>query len=275
MTRSPFALRTALRLLRALSILATTAWFAICEAAAGSIQFDPDKCSTNANGNIMVRLESGLAFSLPPSEYVGSADWPVKNPGPIANPSDPKGCPLNPIVANAFGVQYQSVTPRSPFEPPDHRWRPTQLQIFSFYGPINRQDITLKIFTESCIENPQNFQYGRILEDVSPGLQECRGQSPNKPDGDGPSLLVAKPKAHPESGGRRFGVDCGVAFSSGGSRLCQAAYVIKAGPTISYDFEDAIVPPARMLEFDLQIRAYIAARRAMSYDLEGKGSKNQ
>ena len=213
-----------------------------------------------------MRLESGLAFSFPPSEYLGSLEWPVENPGPIADPSEPKGCPLNPIIANAFVAGYQPVTPRSPFEPPDRRWRPTRLHIISFRGPVSVQDIVLKGFTEGCIENPQGFQYGRVLEDVSSGLQECRGQSPDTPDGDGPSRLVAKPQAHPELDGRRFAVQCGVAFSPGGSRDCHAGYAIENGPAISYNFEDELVPPAHMLDFDLQVRAYIAARRAPRYD---------
>ncbi|HMR36559.1 MAG TPA: hypothetical protein PJ999_09815 [Paracoccus sp. (in: a-proteobacteria)] len=236
------------------------------EVSAETISYDPESCTTETDGRVFVRLASGLAFAFPAFDLLRLRDGPVDDPGPVADPDEPEGCPLNPIVAHAMVVRYQPVAPRSPGEPADGRWRPELLQIFSWGGPVALQDIALDRFSEFCIKRPEVFQHGRALENVSPVLQECRGLTPGTPDILGPSTMVARPGTHIEHEGRRFAVRCDGAFSPGGSRSCDAHYRMRDGLSLMYRFEDGRIPLAHVAEFDLQVRAFIEARRVPEYD---------
>ena len=129
------------------------------------------------------------------------------------------------------------------------------------------QEIYLRLLEKNCLDRPTERTRKNRLVEVSSVLQDCRiGQRDKPDDGDWPSYLVARPGTHPEFAGRRFAVHCTHPYSPGGFRSCEAYYRMEGDLGVMYRFDDTRVPPEHMAEFDLQIRAFIAASRAPEYD---------
>jgi hypothetical protein len=232
------------------------------------VRYDPERCATDVRDQVFVRLQSGLAFAFPADDLL-MLRGPVNDPRLITDPSEPEGCPLNPIVTSGFAVAYRPARPPYPGEPEDARWQPQLLQIFGHAGPTRLQESNLKFFHRYCIKKPDTDPRAHRLVEVSPILRECRVEQVDRSDDrDWPSYIVARPGAHLEFGGRPFAVHCYGSFLPGGSRECTADYQIESGLSVMYRFQDAIIPREHIAEFDLQIRAFVAARRTPEYDVD-------
>jgi hypothetical protein len=227
---------------------------------AETISYDPDRCATDANDQVFVRLQSGLAFAFPADDLWLLEGAPVEDPGPIADPTEPEGCPLNPFVTASAAVVYRPVGPPAPEEQDGARWRPELLRIHGHGGATRVQDVFLRLF-DRCAEDP-----GNPIANVSPSLEECRMRRPNWAEEDWKSFVRAVPGAHPEFGGTRFVVYCDSPYHAGGGRRCQASYQLEDGLSLTYRFYDDVVPRENATVFDLQIRAFIAASRTPEYD---------
>ena len=209
-----------------------------------------------------------VAFPAEPHLFLrGQPGWPDET---FADPEEPVGRPLHPITSRSMAVGYRTVAPRNLAEPEDRRWRPEVLQLITnpnAGGAHVMQEIYLRLFEKSCLDRPTERTRKNRLVEVSSVLQDCRiGQRDKPDDGDWPSYLVARPGTHPEFAGRRFAVHCTHPYSPGGSRSCEAYYRMEGDLGVMYRFDDTRVPPEHMAEFDLQIRAFIAASRAPEYD---------
>jgi hypothetical protein len=130
------------RILRGLAALAIVAGVVSNPASAERIPYDPDGCSTETGGRVFVRLFTGVSLAFPAWDLVGLRGAPPRpqDIGPIADPDEPEGCPLHPIIAQTIAVAYRPGAESHPAEPEDERWHPTRLQIFSFSGPVGMQD---------------------------------------------------------------------------------------------------------------------------------------
>lgn len=258
------------RSLRALAAATAVAVMASNAGSAERIPYDPDTCSTDAGGKVFVRLFTGLSFAFPAWDLVGLHGAPPrpKDIGLIADPDEPEGCPLHPIIAQTIAVAYRPVAEPHPAEPEDQRWHPSRLQIFSFSGPVGMQDKYLETFTRQCIDRLNAEEREDILVDHQT-VQECRLDQRGHEDSlDWPSYFVARPGAHPELSGRRFTVRCrGTIIAPGRPRICEVAYSVEGGPSVFYEFSDGIVPREHITDFDLQIRAFIEASRVPEYDV--------
>jgi hypothetical protein len=248
------------------TILVVAATIAAWSGAARSdvVRYDPDTCSTDVHDQVFVRLQSGLAFAFPADDLL-MLHGSVEDHGPIADPNEPEGCPLNPIVTSGFAVAYRPATasPGASGVP----LRSETLQIFGHAGPTRVQDVHLRHFDLHCVRKPESDPRVHRLLAVSPVLQECRVEQPDREDDrDWPSYLVARPESHPEFSGRPFAIHCFRPMVSGGSRECSARYQMQIGLSVMYRFQDAVVPRENMAEFDLQIRAFVTERRAPEYD---------
>jgi hypothetical protein len=259
------------RIARACAAMAVALFLLTLPAAAESVSYDLENCTTDTGGRVFVRLMNGQSFAFPAEDLLflrGEAGWPDEW---FADPDQPAGCPLHPITSKSLVVRYSPVTPRHPAEPPGERWRPDLLQLVTnpYGGGAHLiQGGNLRKFDSACINKPADNPRRHRLVDVSPALQECRFEQPDtKDDGDLPSFLAAKPGAHPEYEGLRFAVRCTYADRPGGSRTCEAYYRMQGDLGIMYRFEDALVQPAHMAEFDLQIRAFVEASRTQELDV--------
>ncbi|WP_424930000.1 hypothetical protein [Amaricoccus tamworthensis] len=247
------------------------------------ITYDPDSCATPTDGRVFVRLMNGQAFAFPAYDFIffrGRPGWPDEE---FADPSEPEGCPLHPIVSQGVVVTYRATAPLGSDAQVNTEWHPRVLQLISNPGgggPVVIQDSDLKFFRRYCGEPSGNRRHGAedepatqrgVLVNVSPVLLDCRLKDPNLPDqSDWTSFLVARPGMHPEYEGRRYAVLCFGAFHPGGSRDCQSRYNIEGDLGVVIKFSDAVVPPEDMATFDLQIRAWIQSQRTPEYDVPAR-----
>ena len=221
---------------------------AATSAPAQAPLYNPGLCSTEAFGQIVVRLESGLAFAFPVGDLHDPGYRPTSNREPVI--LEPEGCPRHPLIRSWVGVTV-------------HPDRAQGVGLLGHEGPTRVQDITLRAFAR-CAANPAN-----PVRRLSTALEECRVRRPDgSPEVDWTSFMRAVPGSHPEFAGQPFAVFCFGALHRGGGRVCNAGYQIEPGLSVSYRFHDEVVPREKISAFDLEIRALIAARRAPEYDLE-------
>jgi hypothetical protein len=218
--------------------------------------YDPTSCSTDAGGEFFVRLDSGLVLSFPPGDVAGHR---LHDQGD----GEPAGCPLNPLVVREVPVRYRPVLPSSPGEPAE-RWQPFFIQVGGQEWGALGGYFEHRHFREWCLDSPD----APPLIEHPPALVECRFS-----DRDGrptTSLIVAKPGAHPWSGVRPFIMECDPHYIfpplPEGVRMCSTSYRPELGLTIGYEVLDIEVPPEHIAAFDLQIRAFVAARRRPDLD---------
>lgn len=224
------------RVLGCLALVAIATISGLGAASAERIPYDPESCATATDGKVFVRLFTGLSFAFPAWDlgYLGGPPPEPGDIGPIADPDEPEGCPLNPIVTQHFSVRYRPVAARHPAEGGGERWHPRGLRIYSFNGPTGIQDFYVEMFAESCINPlPSDDRTHRLVD--YPALQECRLEQPGHADDrDWPSFLVARPGLHPEANDRRFVVHCrGMTLLPGAPRTCEVRYEIEVDPRSS------------------------------------------
>jgi hypothetical protein len=258
------------QIFRWLAVVAIIAEGVLGPAGAETISYDSERCSTPTEGRVFVRHFTGMSFAFPAEDlgWLGGSPPTPDEIGPIADPDEPEGCPLHPIVAQHFSVAYRPVATRHPAEPDGIRWRPRGLRLYSFPGPVALQDMDTRMFARFCSDPTDPGKRANILIDHLT-MQECRVKNPKSADDkDWPSIFIARPGAHPEYDGRRFAVRCGgTVFAPGGPRTCEVRYQIEGGPAVVYEFSDGIVPREHFTDFDLQIRAFIEASRTQEHDV--------
>ncbi len=240
-------------------------------SVAETIGYDPDSCATDTGGRVFVRLMNGQSFALPAEDLLGLRGRPGWPDEPYADPDEPVGCPLHPIATQSMTVAYRPVVPPHPAEPGDRRWSPGTIQLITNIddpGPHRVQDIHLRMFQSNCVNPGSDGSPSRPLVDVSPVLQDCQMKAPDSPVERGwGSYVVARPGTHPEYQGRRFAVTCWPTYWAHDARRCETNYRIEGDLGVFYRFGEAQVPLEHMADFDLQIRAFIAASRTPEYDV--------
>lgn len=244
--------------------------------SAEKLEFDGSQCGAGSNGLVTVRLTSGVAFQLPPSNYLLGLGSDGENQTGLP----PYGCPGNPITVRSFGFPFggnSELSEKARFA--GLLGRPAQLTVIGFHGPAMIQESALRHFDHF----KSVYDWCEVTEG---GLETCRGcrQDPNDPDRclpvgepprirfgiSTPSYSRALPGAHPEYGGLSYVMGCSDHKPTGSpdplNKWCTAGYQIEEGLFVSYRLTDIDIKESDYLYFDLEVRRQIISARTPKLD---------
>lgn len=225
---------------------------------AEDLSYNPDTCTTPADGKVYVRLyPAGIGFAVP-YRSLGFIDGrPVEDRGPLAVPGDPEGCPGNPIVTRVITFNYHYEALKADRSNPRLGWRPNRMQIFGrrLEGPQAHQERRYKLYCELAAVR-------ETLPEV--GLSLCRGERADTPD---QSLwLTAYKASYPDLGIAAY-FDC-VPFSNG-VKHCGGQHPLGENFFVAWNVSSSTRRPlaeADLPAFDLSIRENVLKFRAPDID---------
>lgn len=238
---------------------------AVGEVRAEKLTYDPDSCAVDAEGMVYIALDRAvLRFPARELTYIG--DWPSDKNAPVyvaprpPKPSEPEGCPGNPIQASSFNFayRYQAIKddrrdPRIPMGVPDF------LRLIAarpdFYG---MQKFHEAQFERRCdVAEPENLPNGLVACLVQPADK-------TSPKAGWSGSYRAQPEIYRTPLGRPFVAAClsGVAK---GTRQCSVSYKFEETINVAYRFSTLRISISDVIALDQDLRAKIAAARVEDY----------
>lgn len=236
------------------------------ESSNDDVTYDPSTCKTDAEGMVYFALGREV-FRRPYQEPMSirgmsSEEYAALPPRP--DPSEPEGCPGNPLWGSNFSLIYQHM--------------PTNAQDYSLNTSFRARSIALIVRAERLKNTSMAFglqpslerDFERVRDQydscglLSNGLNVCRIPQPERPQEEWSSMFQADPSLYAVPFGRPFTVSCGN-WSFGDTQDCQVSYNYTEDTRISYEFEIHEIPPLEMIEFDKGLRALIESMRVANY----------
>lgn len=248
--------------------MAMNPWAASSEARAEQFRYTPETCSTNADGKVYLRLNTGVAFGFPADALKhlrGAIDY---EPPPVPNPDDPEGCPGNPILTQSAYLLFHF--PRSA-ETPTGEFAPDLSLLFSIGGAearlfdndgyVGSQGSSIRLYRKLR-------EAGKWCESTPAGWNVCYGavERPENPTDFG-AFYVAEQDIHPLRSGAPLSLQCWPPHP-GGDRECSTTYQPLPRIRMSVRFTDNLIPVEQFFDLDRAITAWLKATRVPELDFE-------
>lgn len=243
-------------------------------ANAQTLSYDPAACAANP-GDVIYIAAIRLVLAIPMNELSHIADYPPSKPDTLVarirellptapDPSEPEGCPGNPVQAQSFSFYYAyEAMLKNKRHPQIPAAVPEQLHLVSappdFWG---LQPSLEKGLSWSC-KGPG------IHEKLPNGLTACYVRpSTGEPSKDrwGVSYGSEAP-VYSAPLGRPFVVECDSGGTNAlGIRRCQVSYKFDNNLNISYHVNTHRVPPNEFIDFDRNLRDRIKSYIVKNFD---------
>jgi hypothetical protein len=230
--------------------IAIAAIFATSTAWAEEVRFDSTKCSANADGMVYVALQKEV-FRFPENELGMLGGWSEKEAADLPtppSPTDPEGCPGNPIRARSasFLYLYEAVK-ADKFDPQTPKWAPNSLEIIavppSYWG---LQDSAENQFKEICAKwNEKAVLVNQMVSCSRP--PDDRTVPRNR----WTTLYQAPLGLYPAPLDRLFTVHCWWPVTLS---ICDVRYKFIDSVNLEYEFREGSPPVERIIDFDTQLR---------------------
>ncbi|AZZ93114.1 hypothetical protein EUZ85_21290 [Hahella sp. KA22] len=224
---------------------------------AGNIEYRPDLCKKNAEGNVYVALgktvfrfpyETNLQFRA----VKDSEDLPHR-----PDPTEPEGCPDNPVATKGIRLNYRLKDTGGMSA--DLKLMPESISLtYSGYSSGVFQDRAENRFYQAK-GSYNNCEY------TEEGLEACYWKSADER----PKHLLAVGYKAPESIyktplGRPFFVDC-----RGGGAIplnqCTVSYVVNGRVDITYKFYKEYLPISVIVKYDAELRDIVEKAMVVDY----------
>jgi hypothetical protein len=237
-------------------------------ARAEQLRYNPATCSTDADGKVYLRLNSGVAFGLPADALKhlrGEIDF---EPPPVAKPDDPEGCPGNPIITPAAYVLFQFPPPAGSVTGQFAPDIPLLLSIggadarsFGEHGYLRLQHSNLELYR-------RKRERGNWCESTPAGWDVCYGsvERPEKPTDRG-AFYVAREDVHPLRSGGPLTLECWPPDPTG-ERECSSVYEPLPRVKVMLRFDDDVIPVEQFFDLDRAITEWLQGARVPELDFE-------
>lgn len=237
------------------------------ETSNDNVTYDPSTCKTDAEGMVYFALGREV-FRRPYQEGMSirgiSAEERAALP-PSPDPTEPEGCPGNPLWGRGFGVGYR----HQPANPENYSPGTSFRASISFIALSERsQNSTFEAAKWGNQPSwEQRFERIRTEHDsceVLPGgLSDCR--IPDERGREfGSAAFQADPNVYSAPFGRPFTVSC-ISWPVVARQDCDVSYNYTEGTRIAYEFDLYDLPAAEIIPFDKGLRAKIESMRVPNY----------
>ncbi len=229
-----------------------------------NVAYNPEDCKTDAEGMVYFALGREV-FRRPYEEAMSIRGMPEedkKSLPPRPDPSEPEGCPDNPIWGSNFSLNYRH-QPRHPESyPPGTSFSVEQLNIIAI--PDRDKGTSVEFGLQPSLEKDfyRVKEEYKTCEPLKNGLLACF-----VPDETPKNRWTVKFKAdaniYTAPFGRPFVVSC-VSWTAGFVE-CNASYNYTENIRISYRFRLASLPALEIIEYDKGVRDKIESMRVNDY----------
>lgn len=224
------------------------------KSSSPNVTYDPDTCKEDAGG--MAYLAVGRdVFRIPATQNMkirGMTKKEREKLPPRPDPSEPEGCPGNPVWGRGFSIAYKH-TPKHPENyPEDVTFRAESISIAKrFDSKINHLQLSGE---EMFVRTKNNFNECELL---AVGLEGCRIPTKDKsiPRVEWGVFYRAKPDVYSVPFDRPFIVSC-YPYSNGW-QPCYVAYGYSEESKLLYKFWLEKIPVEEIIEFDKGLREKI------------------
>ncbi|MCV0429070.1 MAG: hypothetical protein K5905_26760 [Roseibium sp.] len=231
------------------------------------IEFDPDLCPTDAEGKIYVRLLTGYAFALF-LDRLWIYDTDRREPvTPPTNPHAPEGCPGNPLhIEKILGLSSFLGTATTEQKLGKLGIRGTgrvMVRTPIITGDDYPWDNMFQNFFNIC----RKYKHSRI---IAGDLRACWAPQRKHSEKVWPVSYMAIPNRYTTPLGKPFFAKCLGAFGADSSRDdCSFGYSYLPGLVVSVtDYNEAYIPPYRLIQFDRLLRDTIEGARVPHLDFK-------
>ena len=242
-------------------------------AANEQLRYNPATCSTDADGKVYLRLNTGVAFGFPADALQYLRDKVEYDPPPVPNPDDPEGCPGNPILTPSAYLLFHFP---APVVPRAGEFTPDIPLVFSIIGAVERlhdqegylglQGSTLRMFEIYR-------EMGNWCEVTPAGWDVCYAagvtEKPEHP-AQFAAAYVARENMHKLRSGAPITLHCGPPCPPRG-RQCPPYYQPLPRVSLSLRFYDDVIPAESFFDLDRAITDWLKAARVPELDFEPPG----
>jgi hypothetical protein len=234
------------------------------------LHYTPTTCSTDAEGKVYLRLNTGVAFGFPADAltyFRGEIDF---EPPPVPNPDDPEGCPGNPITTPGAHVLFDFPRPAETLTEgfaPDIRLLlkigGASARSFDENGLLWRQGSALRLFR-------MYRSVGNWCELTAGGWEVCYPdgvrEKPKNPRDFG-AIYLARESNHTRRSEAPLFLECWPPHLSG-RRECSTIYQPLPRVKVSLRFYDDLIPVNQFFAIDRAITEWLEATRVPALDFE-------
>jgi hypothetical protein len=233
-----------------------------------NITYDPSSCKTDAEGMVYFALGREV-FRRPfqGSMSIGGmlAEERAALPPP-PDPSEPEGCPGNPVWGRSFSIDYEHL----PADPNAYR------QQTPFRASINfialRESDWDSVYDAATWGNQLSYErdFDRRKHDydscetLPSGLIDCRVPESDRTREFWSATFQAEPDIYSAPFGRPFTVSC-LTWPVVARQDCNVSYNYTRSTRIAYHFDLNDLPPAEFISFDRGLREKIESMRVRDY----------
>ena len=233
------------------------------QAASESIPYDPAGCTPPvADGKVRIAV-GRTVLALPAEDLLaigGTADWKRKTLPAPPDPSQPEGCPSNPIWGSYFTMAFRYPTS----DPADEDGLATASANVVYLSDDNAplQAGMERTVRRRCEEAPP----GSIKETLPSGFIRCRYRPAiDLPVADWSTSLVAPKDLYTVPGNRPFNVDCLSGELTPSAHGCPVNYRLQPFMSVFYKVDFARTPAEDVIALDRALRRTILEAEVPDY----------
>jgi hypothetical protein len=233
--------------------------FQFGKAAADTFSFDPAACHPEAGGLVHIALGTSV-FRWPERELTLIDDSRRDADGEALaapDPTEPEGCPKNPIRGSnfSFAYRYQAIL-EDKSRPVVPEFAPDLLQLIRL-----GKNAAFQLGGRADYENL--CSHSNMPHQMIHGMTECsiRPNDPKIPERLWARSYQAPPATYAAPFGETFYVNC-----VGGNALeCTVRYKMRADVMVLYKFRPERIPLDHIFDFDRALRAKISGAEVPEY----------
>lgn len=236
--------------------------------ASGKLKYDPKSCKVDTEGRVFVQMRN--QFMAIPIDQFGLAEPEhpdsLRKPTRVGDPSEPQGCPDNPIQTTRYLPHLRIVLPpQVPGSAPDPNWSLDRVElIYTEPEPVKGRPGIVWAGEEINLDSLERVCARATLRESLPdGLEACRVKQvdPKVKVEDWAATYTVAPEVYATPLGNKFVIYCGPDVYSGRISGCDVHYSLSQDVGLFYKFHPFGPGPhlalGRVIDLDKQMRSVI------------------